>query len=144
MRRVYLTIFFPIYFLISSCLGPRNIEYKTIWSEQGKNLKILLKTIKSNKKYKWGNHDFPDYFSYPFDDGFNISYGYDKETGKAISYDDKNITIKFYTDRGLMDHFSAFIYTNDLKVIEQLNTQVDYNHKDTDVKLEKYWYYIQE
>ena len=133
----------PICLLISSCFGPRIVDYKTVWNEQSKELKLLVKKIKTDGNYEWGNHNFPDNFNYPFDDGFHVKYVYD-ETGKAINLDSKNLTITFYTDRGLMDHFSAFIYTNDLKVIEQLNEQAKYDEDDENVKLEEHWYYIKE
>ncbi len=92
---------------------------------------------------EWGNHDFPNNFEYPFDDGYHLSFGYD-ENGKAIQSDNKNFMITFYTDRGLMDHFSAFIYTNDIKQMKVLDQQTESDNKDEDVKLEEHWYYIQD
>ncbi|MEN9398981.1 MAG: hypothetical protein RL632_82 [Bacteroidota bacterium] len=137
-----LTLLFPICLVISSCFGPRNVDYKTVWNEQGKELKVLVKTIKTNGNVQRGNHDFPNNFDDPFNDGFHLSYGCD-DTGKAIQLDDKNMTINFYTDRGLMEHFSAFIYTNDPKVIVHLDEETNRDKTDEDVKLEAHWYYIQ-
>lgn len=141
--KLKMTLFFSICLMLSSCFGPRDTDYKTVWNEQGKELKVLVKQIKSNGTYEWGNHDFPNNFEYPFDDGFHLSFGYD-DSGKAIQSDNKNLMIKFYTDRGLMDHFSAFIYTNDKKEIEQLDEQTKQDKNDKDVKLEEHWYYIQD
>lgn len=133
----------PICLLFSACFGPRDIDYKSVWKEQGGELRTLVRTIKTKGNFQWGNHDFPTNFSYPFDDGFHVKYGYD-ENGKAIQLDSKNLTIEFYTDRGLMDHFSAFIYTNDPKEIEFLDEQTNRDYKDKDVKLETHWYYVQD
>lgn len=140
----YKSLFYlPICLVLSSCFGPRNVDYKTVWNEQGKELKLLVITIKTNGNFERGNHDFPNSLDYPFDDGFHLSFGYD-DNGKAIQLNDKNLTIKFYTDRGLMDHFSAFIYTNDQIEIEQLDKQSENDKNDEDVKLEEHWYYIQD
>jgi hypothetical protein len=137
------TLFFPFCLILSSCFGPRDIDYKTVWNEQGKELKVLVKQIKTNGTLEWGNHDFPNNFEYPFDDGYHLSFGYD-ENGNAIQSDNKNFMITFYTDRGLMDHFSAFIYTNDIKQMKELDQQTESDNKDEDVKLEEHWYYIQD
>ena len=140
---IKMMLLFSICILLSSCLGPRNVDYKTVWSEQGKELKLLVKTIKAEGKLEWGNHDFPNTFDYPFDDGFYLSFGYD-DNGKAIQLDDKNLTITFYTDRGLMDHYSAFIYTNDPSKIKELDEETERDKKDEDVKVENHWYYLQD
>ena len=143
MKTIFLTLQLSLFLSVSSCIESKTHDYRNTWNNQGKELKILLKSIKSKRTYICGNHDFPDNFSFPFDNGFYVSYGYD-ENRKAIRIDNKNLTVKFYTDRGLMDHYSAFIYSNDKNEIEQLNNQVESDKKDTDVKLEKNWYYIQE
>lgn len=135
--------FILICLVLSSCFGPRDIDYKAVWLEQGKELKLLVSTIKANGNLEWGNHNFPNTFDYPFEDGFHLSFGYD-DNGKAVQFGDQNLTIKFYTDRGLMDHFSAFIYTNDQIEIEQLDKQTESDKNDEDVKLEKHWYYIRD
>lgn len=140
---IKMTFLSSICILLSSCFCFRNVDYKTVWSEQGKALKLLVKKIKSTGTYEWGNHDFPNNFEYPFDDGFHLSFGYD-DNGKAIQLDNKNFMIKFYTDRGLMDHFSAFIYTNDKKQMEQFDEETGRDKNDEDVKLEEHWYYIQD
>ena len=121
---IKITFLVSVCILLSSCFGPRNVDYRTVWDEQGKELKILVNQIKSNGTYKWGNHDFPN-------------------NRRAIQLDNKNLMIKFYTDRGLMDHFSAFVYTNDKKEMEQLDEQTGRDKNDNYVKLEKHWYYIQ-
>jgi hypothetical protein len=133
-------ITFLIILILSSCLGPRNIDYKKVWVEQGEELKKLVVKIKSGS-YKRGINEFPDQFEYPFDDGFLI--GYDgKGTNSPI--DTNSLTIRFYTDRGLLDHFSSFIYTNDNIEIEILNHKSNLNNNDQNVKLENNWYYIKE
>lgn len=129
--------------VFSSCFRPRDIDYKSIWNEYGDELKVLVRQIKSDVAYRWGNHDFPNNFKYPFDDGFHLSFGFD-DNGRAIESDNKNFMIKFYTDRGIMDHFSAFIYTNDKKKMEQFDEETKRDNNDEDVKLEEHWYYIQD
>ena len=49
-------------------------------------------------------------------------------------------TIKFYTDQGLMDHYSAFIYTNDPEMLSHLNSEVA--NGGNDYLMEENWYFI--
>lgn len=49
-------------------------------------------------------------------------------------------TIKFYTDRGLLDHYSAFIYTNDPERLDELNHKAI--NGGNDHKMEEGWYFI--
>lgn len=141
--KLKITLFLPISLILSSCFGPRDTNHKAVWNEQGNELKKLVRQIKSNGAYERGNHDFPDTFEYPFNDGFHLCFGYDS-TGKAIQSDNKNLMIQFYTDRGLMDHFSAFIYANNKMQMEQLDEQTQQEKNDKDIKLEEHWYYIQD
>lgn len=53
---------------------------------------------------------------------------------------DSFVTMLFYTDRGLLDHYSGFIYSNDsieLKVLEE-----NVKNGGNDVRLENNWYQI--
>lgn len=56
-----------------------------------------------------GDYDFPKNFEYPFDQGF------------IVNRTDKSVTLRFYTDRGLLDHYSAFIYTTDSTMRSELD-----------------------
>ena len=100
-------------------------------------MKELADEIRNNKdqKYHFGNNSFPERFSYPFDDGFFINYG-----RPASAVDPNHISIRFYLDRGLMDHFSAFIYTNDPDEIAMLDEKV--KQAANDYKLETNWYIV--
>lgn len=107
-------------FLFSSCNpfsgssnpfpGPRKIDWEKEWEKNESKLKALTADIlaQGSNKYKTGINDFPKGFSYPFDDGFAISRTYDTTGVNTINT--KRITITYYVDRGLLDHYSAFIF----------------------------------
>jgi len=118
-------------------LEPRNVDWKEEWQKNSDKLKSLNREILLNidNKYEHGNNEFPDNFSFPFDQGFYVDYG------KTDSLSDTaNISIRYYIDRGLMDHFSAFIFTKDTVEIKQFEGQI--SRKENDFKLEPNWYII--
>lgn len=126
-------------FLLGCFPGPRKIDHNKEWEKWSSDLKNLVSQIELNyKKYSIGNNDFPPEFSYPFDDGYRIHH-YGNGTEEPIKPD--SLTIIFYTDRGLMDHFSAFVYTNDPKQIKIYDDKIK---NSGDYKMEKSWYYIKE
>lgn len=53
---------------------------------------------------------------------------------------DTTVTITFYTDQGLNDHYSGFVYTNDSTEIETLDAKVKAGGND--FRLEPNWYLI--
>lgn len=53
---------------------------------------------------------------------------------------DSTLTVLFYTDYGLMDHYSAFIYTNDSNDLIQLNEQVQ--NGGNDYKINENWFQV--
>ncbi len=53
---------------------------------------------------------------------------------------DTFVTITFYTDRGLNDHYSGFIYTNDKTDIKTFDDKV--KNGGNDFKLQPNWYLI--
>jgi hypothetical protein len=53
---------------------------------------------------------------------------------------DTFVTITFYTDRGLNDHYSGFIYTNDTIDIKTFDDNV--KNGGNDFKLQPNWYLI--
>lgn len=120
--------------------SPRKIDWKKEWLNNGNKLKSLTKDIlrKGDEKYKPGINDFPDGFDYPFDDGFGIS-GTHSNDG-IIGIDPEKITITFYVDRGIMDHYSAFIFTNDSSAIFNFDKNVE--NGGNDYKIEPNWYII--
>lgn len=125
-----------ILFLHTSC-GPRNIDWETEWSKHHVQLEKLKNDIlkKGDQKYNLGNNDFPREFEYPFDDGFSINC-YNGNSG----IDSKKITIKFYMDRGLLDHYSAIVFTNDSAVIAEMDENV--KNEGNDFKIKQNWYAV--
>jgi hypothetical protein len=133
-RQLYKAII--LLFLLSACnpfSGPRNVDWKKEWEKHASELKSLTKEVKENKeaKYQVGNNSF----SYPFNDGFYIGYG-----SRDTLIDTNNISIRYYVDRGLLDHFSAFIYTRDSSEIKELEVKVQQGGND--FKIEDNWYMI--
>jgi hypothetical protein len=64
--------------------------------------------------------------------------------GKELAIEEKDdaiVTIKFYTDRGLLDHYQAFIYTNDSLTISQLDEEAN-SEGGPDHKIKENWYFI--
>ena len=127
-------------FMLTSCNhleGPREIDWKKEWKENGRDLKNLTQEIKENRedKYQMGNNSFPGSFNYPFDDGFYIGYG-----TRDTLIDTNKISIRYYVDRGLLDHFSAFVYTKDSSEIKELEIKVQQGGND--YKIEDNWYMV--
>lgn len=128
MRNFY---FILLFWTISSCglFEPRDVDWKQEWNEWESDLKELAESIKTNpSKYSKGNNDFPEQFDYPFDDGF------------FLTKTDSSITVTFYMDRGVLDHYKAFIYTNDSREIRGLEANVE--NGGNDEKLEDNWYVV--
>jgi hypothetical protein len=68
-------------------------------------------------------------------------FPYIKSNDVFIDYqNDTTITTTFYTDRGLVDHYSAFIYTNDTTQIKKFEEKV--KRGGNDLKKDKNWYFI--
>jgi hypothetical protein len=55
---------------------------------------------------------------------------------------DTFVTITFYTDRGLNDHYSGFIYTNDTTDMKTFDDNV--KNGGNDFKLQQNWYLIRD
>jgi hypothetical protein len=137
-------LFIILTVLIYSCNpfpGPRNVDWKKEWDKNQSKLKQLALDIlrDGGKNYNVGINSFPNEFEYPFDDGFAISPVY-VNGGVTDSLDTKNITIKFYVDRGLLDHYSAIIFTNDSSAIGEFDRSVE--NGGNDFKIEPGWYMI--
>jgi hypothetical protein len=127
----------------SSCLhsfGPRDIDWQKEWNKNEMKLKGLAWDIltKGNDKYLAGNNEFPEGFKYPFDEGFYIETPFQNGSGQII--DPRKLTIKFYVDRGLLDHYSAFIFTNDSTRIKEFDQKVKEGAGDHNIEFN--WYMI--
>jgi len=92
--------------------------------------KILSDELMPNESkidtvYKISNWTFP-----PISNGGNAIVIEKKEEG---------ITVKFFIDRGIRHHHSAFVYTNNPKKIKDLNRRIKFENS---IKLEPNWYRI--
>lgn len=56
---------------------------------------------------------------------------------------DNKFTVEFFINRGFLDHYSAFVYTNDAEKIQELDERIRLN-KDGHVnkKLDENWYRV--
>lgn len=116
----------------------RGIDLKKEWAKNSEKLKELAQRIaKDPSSFQLGINDFPDDFDYPFDDGYFLD-NQSHQTGQGKA--DSTVTIKFYTDRGLLDHYSAIVYTNNANAISALDANVA--NGGNDFKLEENWYAI--
>ena len=57
--------------------------------------------------------------------------------------DDNRLTVEFYINRGFLDHYSAFVYTNDKEKIQELEERTAFNTGlHVNKKLEENWYRV--
>lgn len=57
--------------------------------------------------------------------------------------DDNRLTVEFYINRGFLDHYSAFVYTNDKEKIQELDERTALNTGlHVNKKLEENWYRV--
>lgn len=57
--------------------------------------------------------------------------------------DDNRLTVEFYINRGFLDHYSAFVYTNDKEKIQELEERTTLNTGlHVNKKLEENWYRV--
>ncbi|MCC3158239.1 hypothetical protein LJ737_13405 [Hymenobacter sp. 15J16-1T3B] len=112
----------------------KKFDWHNVWASNREKLILLTEDIKVNggKKYKLGNNEFVDGFPYPFNEGFVVKGGREIDSAKIL--------VKYYLDRGVMDHYSAFVYTNDSSEVRNLNKKVEAGAND--YKLESNWYII--
>jgi hypothetical protein len=76
------------------------------------------------------NWEFP-----PISNGGNEIAIYKTDTGK--------LTVEFYINRGFLDHYSAFVYTDDAEKIKELENHISYekgNHINK--QLDEHWYRV--
>ena len=120
--------------ILSACIfEPRNVNSNEVWIQYEEKLKYLTSSVELDS-YENGIYDFPQQFDYPFDEGYSFRKGND-------SGDTLCVTIKYYTDRKLLDHYSAFIYTTDTIFGSTLEERIK-NKDDSVYKIEADWYYI--
>jgi len=57
--------------------------------------------------------------------------------------DDNNLTVEFYINRGFLYHYSAFVYTNDPKTIQELEERINLKiESHINKKLDENWYRV--
>ncbi len=137
MKLVPVTIVLLVLMLRCSFFpGPKNVDWREAWAENEVRLKKLKNSILKGgrSKYQPGINNFPEGFEYPFDDGFSIA----RNVNDTIGF--RNITITFYTDRGLLDHYSAIVFTIDSLVLKEMEDNV--KNGGNDFKIEENWYAI--
>lgn len=57
--------------------------------------------------------------------------------------DSSKVTVEFYINRGFLDHYSAFVYTNDTEKIKELEEYMSYEKElHINKKLDEHWYRV--
>ena len=104
---------------------------KLDWTLRRNSREEIIELVKAGKLKPNVTHNnfvctLPDWYFPPISNG-----------GNEITIDktEKNkFTIGFYIDRGFMDHYSAFVYTNDPEKIKE------FEERTYSVKLDENWY----
>lgn len=133
-------IFSGLIFIFARCnpfSAPGEVDWKVEWKKNHFSLERLKNDIlkQGERKYRTGNNEFPKDFEYPFDEGFYIN-----SLNGHTQIDQKKVTITFYMDRGLMDHYSAIVFTNDSIVLKEMEENVQ--NAGNDFKIKANWYAI--
>lgn len=59
----------------------------------------------------------------------------------SISTNEKNqVTVEFFINRGFLDHYSAFVYTDAPNEIKRLEKEIQSSFKENNFKITKNWY----
>ena len=57
--------------------------------------------------------------------------------------DSTAVTVEFFSNRGFLDHYSAFVYTNDPEWIDEFEKQISYKKGfHINKQLDKHWYRV--
>ena len=110
-----------------------NLDWKLRISERNRIVELvkhgqLTPTVSHNSIIcKLPGYPFP-----PISVGGNEIAIYKDETG--------TVTVEFYINRGFLDHYSAFVYTNEPKNISIMDSTVNNRHSPTFKKLKENWY----
>ncbi len=130
--------FIPLFlsFLILSCNMLNGPTPVSDWHKYKHGLKgIVVDIIDNNgKDYVIGENNIPTSVNFPYYNDFSI------KSRIKDSINVNSMTVIFYTDKGLLDHYSAFIFTNDSIKIKSLERNV--GDGGNDYKLEKNWYLV--
>ena len=57
--------------------------------------------------------------------------------------DSSKVTVEFYINRGFLDHYSAFVYTNDTEKVKELEEHISFEKGlHFNKKLDEHWYRV--
>lgn len=124
---------------LSFFLGEEVVE-KLDWNLRRNSRDEIVQLVKANKLIpnvahnniicKLDSWSFP-----PISNGGNEIAIYKSESGK--------LTVEFFINRGFLDHYSAFVYTNDNEKIKQLEKYMSYQHgQHINKQLDVNWYRV--
>lgn len=131
MKAIFQILIFAI--LCSSCFLPNGSQSNPkVWEDNKEDLqKIVNRVLLNPEKFEEGENLIPE----------DLDFSYDKTFDIRGNLKDKNdLKITFYTDRGLVDHYSAIIYTTQKGLVKQFDENV--KNGGNDFKLQNNWYAI--
>lgn len=132
-----------IYFVlpvIAICIGSLFLEsyiYKLDWELRINERNNIVQSIKNGSIKLDGKHTTVRLSNFP-----PISNG-----GNEIivtNESDNSLTVEFFIDRGFLDHYSSYIYTDNESKIEELNKRIELNLKyyHANERLSENWYRV--
>jgi short-subunit dehydrogenase len=70
-------------------------------------------------------------------------YNLDVTNLESITQVFNKVKVEFYINRGFLDHYSAFVYTNDTEKIKELEEHMSYQKGlHINKKLDEHWYRV--
>lgn len=127
-------------FLFSVIYSEKVIEYLD-WHLRRNSREEIIELIKNNKlksHFKYSNGIIKlDRWNFP-----PISNGGNEI---SLSYNDKNeITVLFFINRGFLDHYSAFVYSNNPLELKHLNEHINFKKSDKSLnyKIDNNWFRV--
>ncbi|GAA4338179.1 hypothetical protein [Flaviaesturariibacter amylovorans] len=143
MRLRVLLSLFCLLSVFAACFPswePRSVDGQQEWAENGSRLKSLAAAVRADTvRYRPGMHSFPDGFGYPFDEGFHVARHF-YATPMVQPGDTTAVTLTFYLDRGIGEHYSAIVFTLDQGKRSELDENV--RNGGNDFLLEPNWYLV--
>lgn len=141
-----MTMFHKIGLIITICVGCLSLffgEYiieKVDWKFRRNSREEIVRLVKEGKLKPNVTHNniicsldnwkFP-----PISNGGNEIAIYKTDGGK--------LTVEFYIDRGFLDHYSAFVYTDDMEKIKELEEHRSYKKGlHVNKQLDEHWYRV--
>lgn len=107
------------------------------WEYRLKDRNKIVQDIKNGKKFKrdYGRFELEELYFPPISN-YDNTISFDKEN-------DSIVTVKFYIDSGFLDHYSAFVYTNDTSTIRELEERAKFEKtKENNKILGNNWFRV--